>query len=248
MAGAYGLTARELHLRLTADPSIALDTEGRLLFTCEGPQAATTAPILGNPTLAAPIADTFKLHSRPGATKIIFLDFDGHTTTATPWNSGFAGGANIVTPPYSSDTNSAFADAELLAIQGMWQRVAEDYAPFDVDVTTEDPGAEALRRSGTTDANYGIRVCVGGSSSDWYGSGAGGVAYVGSFTWNTDSPAFVFPAQLGNGNEKYCAEAISHEAGHTLGLSHDGTVATATTAAQGYYAGHGSGVTRWLVG
>jgi PKD repeat protein len=245
VAGAYGMTARELHLRLTADPSIALDTEGRLLFTCEGPEAATTAPILGNPTLAAPIADTFKLHSRPGATKVIYLDFDGHTTTGTPWNSGFAGGANIVTPPYSTDTTSTFTDTELLAIQGMWQRVAEDYAPFDVDVTTEDPGVEALRRSGTTDANYGIRVCVGGSSSDWYGSGAGGVAYVGSFTWNTDSPAFVFPAQLGNGNEKYCAEAISHEAGHTMGLSHDGTVATATTAAQGYYAGHGSGVTAW---
>ncbi len=46
---------------------------------------------------------------------------------------------------------------------------------------------------------------------------------------------------IGNGNEKYTAEAISHEVGHTLGLSHDGRI----TPSEGYYAGHGSGDTGW---
>jgi serralysin len=41
--------------------------------------------------------------------------------------------------------------------------------------------------------------------------------------------------------EKYTAEAISHEVGHTLGLSHDGRI----TPSEGYYAGHGSGDTGW---
>ena len=36
---------------------------------------------------------------------------------------------------------AAFDDAERTAIQTIWQSVAEDYAPFDVDVTTADPGA-----------------------------------------------------------------------------------------------------------
>jgi len=40
-------------------------------------------------------------------------------------------------------------------------------------------------------------------------------------------------------NEKCGAEAASHEAGHNLGLHHDGT------STQGYYTGHGSGATGW---
>jgi predicted Zn-dependent protease len=32
----------------------------------------------------------------------------------------------------------------------------------------------------------------------------------------------VFPVQLGGGYAKYVAEAAAHEAGHNLGLSHDG--------------------------
>jgi PKD repeat protein len=43
-----------------------------------------------------------------------------------------------------------------------------------------------------------------------------------SFGWNTDTPAFVFPDQLGNGFPKYVAEATSHEVGHTVALNHDG--------------------------
>jgi len=45
----------------------------------------------------------------------------------------------------------------------------------------------------------------------------------------------VFYDALGGGNEKYVAEAISHEAGHNVGLHHDGTSTT------GYYSGHGTG-------
>jgi hypothetical protein len=92
----------------------------------------------------------------------------------------------------------------------IWRAVAEDFAPFDVDVTTEYPGSEQLieKSDGT---GHGIRVAIGGSSYDWYGAGAGGVAYVGSFGSSYYGPTFVFPAQLGNGSPKYVAEAISHE-------------------------------------
>ncbi|HRC36429.1 MAG TPA: M66 family metalloprotease, partial [Rubrivivax sp.] len=49
----------------------------------------------------------------------------------------------------------------------------------------------------------------------------------------------VFYDALGSGNEKYVAEAISHEAGHNMGLGHDGY------SGGGYYQGHGSGATGW---
>nr|MBA3480381.1 proprotein convertase P-domain-containing protein [Pirellulales bacterium] len=185
------------------------------------------------------LSQTFLLHSNAGATKVIYLDFNGHTTTGTQWNTTYNNGAAIVTPAYSVEGDSSFSDTELERIQQIWERVAEDYIPFDVDVTTEDPGVEALRDGGGSDTRWGVRVVIGGSSNDWFGSSAGGVAYVGSFDWNSDTPCFVFEEQLANGNEKYTAEAASHEIGHTLGLSHDGT------SSAEYYQGHGSGATGW---
>jgi hypothetical protein len=77
--------------------------------------------------------------------------------------------------------------------------VSEDYAAFDVDVTTADPGP-AL-------SGNGVRVVIGGSSYDWWGRGAGGVAYVGRFL-EPNLPAFVFTKELSN-NAKYIWEAVS---------------------------------------
>ena len=45
-------------------------------------------PFAGAP-LQAPLSETFKLHSRPSATKVIYLDFNGHTTSNTAWNTRF---------------------------------------------------------------------------------------------------------------------------------------------------------------
>ncbi len=226
------------------EAEIQLDSQG--LEYCEldvlaGDPSVEPPTTLGAGNLPAALSQTFLLHSNPGASKKIYLDFDGHVTSGTSWNSAFTGGASIVTPAYDFNGNtSSFSNSELERIQFIWQRVAEDYAPFDVDVTTQDPGSAALTKSGTGDTEWGIRVVIGGSSTAWYGS-AGGVAYVGSFNWSSDTPTFVFEEQLGNGAEKYTAEAISHEVGHTLGLSHDGR----TSPSEGYYQGHGSGATGW---
>ena len=239
IAAWYGKTGAELRNLIAQDPSLHGDIRGKLLYICDAPPPQDAAMTSGSGTVAAspfPGEQTFLLHSRPGATRVIYLDFKGHTTSGTSWNSSFTGGASFVTPPYDIDGNTAsFSTTELERIQYIWQRVVEDFAPFNVDVTTEDPGVEALRKTSASDLNYGVRVCIGGSSYDWYGAGAGGVAYLNSFTWNTDTPCYVFTAQLGTGQEKYTAEAISHEAGHTLGLSHDGK-----TDGTAYYEGHGN--------
>ena len=228
----YGQTDSGFDDLCKRDRSMRADKQGRLHYVCAAPsvqQGSSSAWGYTGTTLAAPYADsqTFLLHSKPGATKVIYLCFTGFTTGGTAWNASYTSGANIVTPPYDIDGNpSAFSTTELANIQNIWLSVAEDYAPFDVDVTTQDPGVEALRKTSTTDAYYGIRVCIGGSSLDWYCYTAGGVAYLNSFDWDTDTPAFVFPAQLGTGNPKFVAEAAAHEAGHTLGLHHDGLTAS----------------------
>lgn len=245
VAGHYGLAPASLAGLLRTDRDLWVDPRGRLFFAESRLPDPALAPTGGDGTASAgaivPLASTFQLHSRASATKKIYLDFDGHTTTGTSWRHYQTGDTTVVTPPYDFDGNpAAFSDAELERIQYIWQRVAEDYAPFDVDVTTEDPGVEGLRKTTTSDGSYGIRVCIGGASQDWYSSsGYGGAAYVGSFDWSTDTPCFVWENNLGNGNEKYVAEAISHEVGHALDLYHDGT------STVGYYQGHGSGADGW---
>jgi serralysin len=192
------------------------------------------------PLPALDLTKTFSLNSLPGANHTIYLDFNGHTTTGTAWNT-YSGKSSIVTPAFDLDGNTAsFSATELERIQYIWQRVVEDFSPFNVNVTTQEPTLDRLIKSSTTDTAWGVRVAIGGSSFDWFGAGAGGVAYVGSFNWNSDTPTFVFSTQTLS-DEKYTADAISHEVGHTLGLNHDGR----TIPSEEYYDGHGSGETGW---
>ena len=224
-----------------SDKHMRLDRDGRAHYVCQalpaqvGPDTTTYTS-----TALYPLTQTFLLHSRAGAAKVIYLDFKGHVTTGTSWNTTSAAGANITTPAFDTDGSpTTFSASEQAVIQEVWKRVSEDYAAWDVDVTTEDPGLESIRRTSTSDAKYGVRCVIGGSSSQWLGSAAGGVAYVGSFgqsvatsSTTNDVPAFIFPQELSN-NAKYIAEAAAHEIGHTLGLYH-----SSQTNGNEYYAGH----------
>ncbi len=163
--------------------------------------------------------------SLPGSNHTIYLDFDGHVTSGTAWNNG----ATINSPAYSSDADKAnFSASELLVIERTFKRVAEDFAPFQVNVTTVAPTVEDLRNTGGADTKWGVRTVV--TTDVAFNCGCGGIAYIDSFDWNSDTPVFVF-----NTSEIGVAEAVSHEVGHSLGLAHDGT----STAS--YYQGHGLG-------
>jgi PKD repeat protein len=228
----YNLTPDRLRQLFQTDYNLWVDNQDTLVFLDEFVPQQTAAPSASTSVTAqgpVPYDQTFLLHSLPGASKVVYLDFDGHTTTGTPWNNG---GNSIVSAPFDLDgVPSSWSATEMDRIQYIWQRVAEDFLPFGVDVTTQDPGVEGLRRTSSGDEFYGIRVVI--SPTNWYNPNAGGVAYIGSFNWNTDTPCFVFTAQLANGHEKYTAEAASHEVGHTVGLYHDGKTDGTT-----YYQGH----------
>lgn len=191
--------------------------------------------------IATSTVDPFALHSKPDSSRVIYLDFNGHVATNTAWYSG-----TLTAQAYDTDGNpSAFSATELSNIREIWQRVAEDYAPFDVDVTTQEPAIDALQRTSSTDTQYGTRAVITRSMPELCSQTCGGVAYVNVFsnysstTPDRYQPAWAFFDKLGNGFPKYVAEAVSHEVGHNLNLNHDGTSTT------GYYAGQGSGVTGW---
>ena len=175
-------------------------------------------------------ADVFDLSSRPGSDRTIYLDFDGATYSGTHW----AGGAEIVSPAYSIDADLAsFSETERAQVFLAWQVVAEDFAAFDVNVTTRTPPASALARSSAGDRTYGMPVVVTPTNTVRDGCGCGGSAYVGVFgaLGATDAqPAWVFTRGAGTGGHNL-GEVISHEVGHTFGLAHDGT------STSSYYSG-----------
>jgi hypothetical protein len=178
----------------------------------------------------------FRLHSNPGANHTIYLDFDGFTTDFSLWENG----NSLKLQSYYSNPNNDTSRAEIIKI---WQRVAEDFAPFGVNVTTQAPDVEDLKKSSAEDQRWGIRVAFTRNFNEITGAkitnaGGGGTAFYNSFNWSIDDPVLVF-----NRGEYAGAETASHEVGHSLNLRHDGGSFGANKT---YYEGHGgTALTSW---
>ncbi|TYP99302.1 putative secreted protein (Por secretion system target) [Tenacibaculum adriaticum] len=148
------------------------------------------------------------LQSLPGAAGCILLDFDGYYMPAgNLWNNG-------------NDINAAGSGMSDADIQQHWEVVAEDYRPFNLNVTTNEAVFNSYPR------NRRMRVVV--TPTNTAAPGAGGVAYIGSFNWDNDVPCWVFITSGKSGGD-----ASSHEIGHTFDLGHDGR----TNPDEGYFLG-----------
>ena len=164
------------------------------------------------------------LSSYPSASATIYLDFDGQFVQTAAWN----GGQPLTCAP------SGMSDAQITEV---FERVAEDYRPFDVNITTDESkflAAPLTKR---------IRVIVTPTSA--WKPGVGGVAFVGSFTWGDDTPVFVFCDRLGPNSPKFVAECCSHESGHAVGLSHQSSYDANCNLIATYNVGTGSGEIGW---
>lgn len=205
----------------------------------------STAPVAASTAAAVSIANPPIYNSKPGATKHIYLDFNGANVSGKAWSE--SDGTNTWTSwdcyvwGDTDGTKTEFSVSDQDEMRRVWERIAEDYAPFDVNVTTDtlyDPD----NTSYTGDRNqvgwllFTPTTDKDGGRCPHYGSG--GVAYLGVFGqsnyFSTYQPAWILPAGAAN-----MAEAASHEMGHNMGLSHD------TRSDEGYYGGHGSGDTSW---
>lgn len=184
----------------------------------------TAEPLESRDVPAGPLLDP---HSLPGAPWQIVIDpwgDAGEPTAGTVWQIF----GTITTPAYDTDGNpGAFSPAELEQLAAIHEQVSDDFRPFNVDVTLGPPTVPPGRYQ---------RVKVGGRG-EWYsptptvsGVTASRFGQLSLFA-GKDSPLYVFSGLLGA--PANVAGVISHELGHSLGLSHDGTKSTE------YYPGSG---------
>jgi uncharacterized repeat protein (TIGR01451 family) len=203
-------------LAVPGQPDSIMDTAGNV-FQLEQTEVSP-APAALAPPAPFPVADTFRLHSRAGSTRIIYLDFDGYASAAET-DLGY----DIDGSPDS------FGPVEIDVIQEVWARVAEFYVTFDVDVTTEDPGTDALLDDFVVGDTSGSRVLItnGPVSGNqltticYQSTTCAGLAWVSAFG-RLDPVAMVKsgPAMGLGADARALALVAAHEAGHTLGLQH----------------------------
>ena len=179
-----------------------------------------------SPQIAAaiPSLNTLKnLQGRPGSANVLYINYWGGSLTGTAWNANFNSNNAINYTPFDRDNNTAsFTNAERYSMWLAWREAVEDFAPFNINVTTSQSVYNA------TPVSNRLQIIVTKTSS-WYGS-AGGVAYVNIFNENSD---YYKTGWTWNLSDSSMGMTISHEAGHQLGLHHDGE------GARSYYQGHG---------
>lgn len=98
-------------------------------------------------------------NSLPGAPNTLYLNFDGDFTPV--WNRTDSSQTyyNIASGEFNRDNTAGFNQSELNSIRAIWEAVAEDYSPFNVNVTTVEPPAAAFG------SNQALRVVIAGNQS-----------------------------------------------------------------------------------
>ncbi len=110
------------------------------------------------------------LSSLPDASASLYLDFDGHFEAT--WGTH----TNVSTAVFDIDEYpTTFSDDELAFITETWARVAEDYAPFNINVTTVEPAVLASGGPSSAANGVALRVAIGVTTSDdGFGGTSGG--------------------------------------------------------------------------
>jgi len=149
---------------------------------------------------------------------VLYLDFDGERVYSRIGDF-WLGGNYVDIPAYNLSTYG-WGGREAESIDYIADFVREDYAAYNVTITTEEP----------VSGEY-TTIYVGGNN-DWFSPGSGVIGVATYDVGNRDASnyGFAFPDELGiyynySGGElrnfsEYLANLITHEAGHDFGSNH----------------------------
>jgi hypothetical protein len=187
--------------------------------------AEEPAPAMSDPTKIIrqhPNPPALLLHSKPGSAKTLYLDFDGEVVANTGWNQTF-NQPTLTLAEFDRDGVPGLGEQDLDWIYSIWQGIAEDMSPFDVDVTTERPSQEALVR-GSDIFSFGQIIIF--TQTNLYSGTNTATAWSGSFGSFTSNPGFVFTSAR-PARPDYYTGLGAWAVGRSLGLPNRGDSSTA---------------------
>ncbi len=186
---------------------------------CAAAQAATDEQEQADSELESSVDDyTESLASYSGGTQVLYLDFDGERVYSR--SGDFYLGSDYIDVPAFSLADYGWGGQELTAIEYVAEFIREDYAAYDIVVTTTEP----------TSGEY-TTMYVGGTA-DWFMPNSNIIGLASYDPGNRDASNFGFAfsdslasyaarsgSSLQNFSE-YLGNLISHEAAHTFGANH----------------------------
>lgn len=171
------------------------------------------------------------LESNPGATYTLYLDFDGHQESV-------AGFPVVTTPVFDRDNDRSFFSAsELAFIEDAWATMAEDYAPFDINVTTVSSGDLATEQRVVFGGRWQENPLTNSVAHESPASGVSPHAFSNPLVPNT---CWVFTKSIFNWGFNSgipIGNTGSHEAGHAFGLEHKSDVKVDGSLVEEYSSG-----------
>ncbi len=171
------------------------------------------------------------LDSNPNATHTLYLNFTGSRSQGDFDLKGTYGGGNLRDHRAVFDIDGdpkSFNAAEQDAITRIWQYVADDYAPFNVNVTTYN-----FDLNPSSSSDNVLEVAIGGFKDAGEDYTLWGITNaVGAYKNHKECAVYVFSdlhylqsKSFLSGPDYFVrsvADTISHEAGHAYGLEHQG--------------------------
>ena len=157
-----------------------------------------------------PLSSSNDFQSKPDAPTVIYCNFEGEVVNQPLWSF--------------STINAAPSGLSNEAVLEILKVVAEDFAPFNVNVTND--------RSVYNSTASNKRVMCISTPTDTAAPGSGGIAYLDSF--RDDLVCWDFNLD---------GDTISHEVGHTLNLDHHGD--SSQNELPEYHDGHSSESRTW---
>ncbi len=172
---------------------------------CIGPKIHTKKKSQQRESKEKFLGAVVSLESLPGVDHVIYLDFDGEVVD-------WVNGSTITANSWGWDNEK---------ITEIWKIVAEDFAPFEVNVTTNRDVFDATSKT--------KRIMAVFTPTDDAAPSTGGFAYLDSFSSSDIDVCWVYHESI-----RGAGDTGSHEVGHALGLRHDGR----NDPVEVYYRGH----------